>query len=386
MVRVASFNVENLFARPRALNLPTWAQGRPILEAYEEFNRRIAKAVYTASDKARLIDLLVKVDVYRRTNGTVHRNPTRTPRWAFLRANRGSFDVDREATGIEIVATGRGSWIGWLELATETVDETAIHMTARVINDVAADIVAVVEAEDRPALDRFNIELLAGRYGHCMLIDGNDPRGIDVGVMTVPAIDIVEMRSNVDVADPVSGDLLFGRDCPQFRCELASGADLWVLVNHFKSQSGGGGGPKRARQAAGVRSIVDTLIAAGATNVIVLGDLNEGNTLERTAVSQPRTAARCGRPARRCRDAARVRPRSHDRARSSRAVTATGSTTSSSRRHSPATSPAAASNVAACGAPRRTSTHPACGRSIPDLVAARHAASDHAAIYIDLDL
>ena len=175
MVRIASFNVENLFARPRALNLPTWAQGRPILEAYEEFNRRIAKAVYTASDKARLIDLLVKVDVYRRTNGTVHRNPTRNPRWAFLRANRGSFDVDREATGIEIVASGRGSWIGWLELATETVDETAIHMTARVINDVAADIVAVVEAEDRPALDRFNIDLLAGRYGHCMLIDGNDP-------------------------------------------------------------------------------------------------------------------------------------------------------------------------------------------------------------------
>ena len=68
-MRIASFNVENLFARPRALNQTTWAQGQPILQAYKEFNALIAKAVYTASDKARLIDLLVKVDVYRRSSG-----------------------------------------------------------------------------------------------------------------------------------------------------------------------------------------------------------------------------------------------------------------------------------------------------------------------------
>jgi endonuclease/exonuclease/phosphatase family metal-dependent hydrolase len=385
MVRVASFNVENLFARPRALNLPTWAQGRPILEAYEEFNRRIAKAVYTASDKARLIELLVKVDVYRRTNGIVHRNPTRNPRWAFLRANRGTFDVDRETAGIEIVASGRGSWIGWLELATETVDETAIHMTARVINDVAADIVAVVEAEDRPALDRFNTELLAGRYGHCMLIDGNDPRGIDVGLMTVPGIDIVEMRANVDVADPVSGDHLFSRDCPQFRCELASGADLWLLVNHFKSQSGGGGGPKRARQAAGVRSIVDRLIAAGATNVVVLGDLNEGNTSS-------------GQPSANLGPLLDADGPLIDVAMLPAFDTGPRPGTFQSCGHRNRldyilVSPALASRVTGGGVERRglwgTPTNvnpPSVWPVYPDLVAARHAASDHAAVYIDLDL
>lgn len=50
---------------------------------------------------------------------------------------------------------------------------------------------------------------------------------------------------------------------------------MWVLVNHFKSQSGGGG-PKRARQAQGVRSIVENLVAAGERHIVVLGDLNEG--------------------------------------------------------------------------------------------------------------
>jgi hypothetical protein len=45
-------------------------------------------------------------------------------------------------------------------------------------------------------------------------------------------------------------------------------------VNHFKSQSGGGG-PKRKRQAKAVRKIVDELVKAGA-HVVVVGDLNEG--------------------------------------------------------------------------------------------------------------
>jgi endonuclease/exonuclease/phosphatase family metal-dependent hydrolase len=50
---------------------------------------------------------------------------------------------------------------------------------------------------------------------------------------------------------------------------------MWVLVNHFKSQSGGGG-PKRARQAQGVRTIAEELAAAGERHIVVMGDLNEG--------------------------------------------------------------------------------------------------------------
>ena len=47
-----------------------------------------------------------------------------------------------------------------------------------------------------------------------------------------------------------------------------------MLVNHFKSQSGGGG-EKRKRQAKKVREIVNGLVQQG-KHVVVLGDLNEG--------------------------------------------------------------------------------------------------------------
>jgi endonuclease/exonuclease/phosphatase family metal-dependent hydrolase len=149
-------------------------------------------------------------------------------------------------------------------------------MTARVIQDVAADVLGVVEAENRPALDAFNQERLLDSYEHVMLIDGNDTRGIDVGIMTKSQVEIVNMRSSVDEPDPDAPfEHLFSRDCAQYQCLLGSGATVWVLPNHFKSQSRGGG-DKRRRQAEGVRKIVDDLVADGETNIVVMGDLNEG--------------------------------------------------------------------------------------------------------------
>ena len=79
-VRFASFNVENLFARPRAFNQATWAEGRPILEAFAAFNTLIELPAYSAADKARMIQLLVQLDIYRVTNGIVRRHRTPTPK------------------------------------------------------------------------------------------------------------------------------------------------------------------------------------------------------------------------------------------------------------------------------------------------------------------
>jgi hypothetical protein len=42
-VRFATFNVENLFARPKAFNLTTRAKRQPVLDAFAEFNALIAR-------------------------------------------------------------------------------------------------------------------------------------------------------------------------------------------------------------------------------------------------------------------------------------------------------------------------------------------------------
>lgn len=139
------------FARPKAFNLDTWGEGKPILDAYAEFNSLIALADYTKAVKDRLIELLLRVEVYRTdAAGVIHRNRVTDPEWAWLRANRGTFDIDHEATGIEIVANNRSDWIGWLELAKETINELTVEITARVIDDVAADVICVVRPRTDP--------------------------------------------------------------------------------------------------------------------------------------------------------------------------------------------------------------------------------------------
>jgi hypothetical protein len=249
-VRFASFNVENLFARQRAFNQATWAAGQPILDAYAEFNSLIALATYTPADKARMIQLLVPGRVPG-TRGGRATEPDADPSMGVApsqprivrRRTRRDGNRDRRRRPRRFDRLGR--------TRHRAGDEISTRMTARVIRDVSADVLGVVEAEDRPSLDRFNDELLTDRYGHVMLIDGNDTRGIDVGIMTTTQVEIIAMRSNVDVPDPTSaGEHLFSRDCAEYLCLLPTGVGVWVLLNHFKSQSGGGGA-KRSRQAQG---------------------------------------------------------------------------------------------------------------------------------------
>ena len=185
-MRLASFNVENLFERAKVLNNATWEEGRPQLAAFERFNRTAQRRYYRKVDKRQMLADLETLRVLTRASsgGRLIRQPNLAAQLAILRENRGDFLVERRRTGVEIVATGRADWIGWLELVVEPVDEVAIRMTAKVIQDLAAGVLAVVEAENRPSLLRFNDSMLANRYRHVMLVDGNDQRGIDVGLLT----------------------------------------------------------------------------------------------------------------------------------------------------------------------------------------------------------
>ena len=154
------------------------------------------------------------------------------------------------------------------------MDELAITHTAKVFEDVDADIIAVVEAESQIALKHFTDAGVApvrvDPPTRTSCFDGNDDRGIDVGLMTKPTHSILAVHPHVDDRD-AAGRLVFGRDCPEYTVQLASGTRIVVLVNHFKSEGHGrqsDNDAKRHQQATRVVEIYDALRTRGEENVV----------------------------------------------------------------------------------------------------------------------
>ena len=59
VVRIASFNVENLFDRARLLAADDWSTHRTLLDTYAKLTRTLQRAAYSATDKANIVKWLV---------------------------------------------------------------------------------------------------------------------------------------------------------------------------------------------------------------------------------------------------------------------------------------------------------------------------------------
>lgn len=270
-MRLATFNVENMFERAKSMNLDTWADGKVALEDFKRLNELIQEDQYSDDIKSELLAIM------KRQRGLLTQG---TSKYIQLLDVRGKFLYRPKDKPVEIAAGGRGDWIGWFELIKEPVKQTATENTARVIGLLNADVLSVIEAENRVGLKRFNEDVLpkvgSQPFGHVMLIDGNDDRGIDVGIMLKEEYRIVRMLSHVDEKDDEG--TIFSRDCAEYEIKTPQGNTLLLLVNHFKSK--GYGKPaesaaKRLRQAKRVRAIYDERINDGYDHVAVIGDLNE---------------------------------------------------------------------------------------------------------------
>jgi hypothetical protein len=57
-MRLATFNVENMFERPIIMNLPTWADGKAVLEDFSRLNDLIQKEEYSPDDKEEMLKIM----------------------------------------------------------------------------------------------------------------------------------------------------------------------------------------------------------------------------------------------------------------------------------------------------------------------------------------
>lgn len=106
-------------------------------------------------------------------------------------------------------------------------------LTAKAILATDADVIALVEVEGMDTLKAFNTAFLSkAGYRYQMCVDGNDPRCIDVAVLSRHPFGAI--RSHQFRPARKKGSRVFSRDCLEIEIEVGK-SRLPLFVNHFKS-------------------------------------------------------------------------------------------------------------------------------------------------------
>jgi endonuclease/exonuclease/phosphatase family metal-dependent hydrolase len=169
------------------------------------------------------------------------------------------------------------------DLRFRLADPASKQLTAALMQRTDADVFALQEVEDLDTLKAFRDRYLGGReaYPHALVIDGNDPRRIDVGVLSrFPIVHARTWQHLWNEDGPV-----FDRDCLEVDVESPTLGRVTIYVNHFKSMRAprGAQGPgrrltrdRRVAQARRVRQLVEARFDEPSTaRFVVAGDLND---------------------------------------------------------------------------------------------------------------
>jgi endonuclease/exonuclease/phosphatase family metal-dependent hydrolase len=155
----------------------------------------------------------------------------------------------------------------------EFIFEKERVLTAKAIKDTKADIIALQEVENLDTLKSFQSRFLK-LYPYQYLIDGNDPRFIDVSVLS--KYEIKNLKTHQ--FDKSGSSKIFSRDCLEIDLDF-KGAPLVLFINHFKSMLGGREQTmaRRKKQSERVVQIIKDRFGSkpGTENFVVMGDLND---------------------------------------------------------------------------------------------------------------
>ena len=168
--------------------------------------------------------------------------------------------------------------------AAADLDAQDRRLTARLLAEADADVVALQEVFDQETLDHFHDQVLlvegVRAYPHRICLPGNDGRGLDVALMSRLPIDRAASHAAVTAADLDLDPLPGHADQPIFRrdCLEADIAGLTFFVCHFKAPhpDAEAARPVRRLEALAVRRLVERRFPAPEReHWIILGDLNE---------------------------------------------------------------------------------------------------------------
>lgn len=265
-MKIASFNIENLFHRDNALlesntseNLKCWIT---------EFHLLIAQPLRGENQLARLRELAFLLGFS---------NTVKEP-YLVMRRKGGQHYIKPLGLAREERATAKLGWNGWVALHNSPVDGKAVRNKIRIVADANADILVLQEVEDRPALTEFNA-LLKKRhkidYDQILFLEGTDAHGRGMAILTRNGYIVESVASHAHVNHEPSR-ALFERECPLHEIRTPDGERLVLVNTHFDAPSDQEDyHGLRKRQAEFVADLYRTHIKKGNELVLICGTLND---------------------------------------------------------------------------------------------------------------
>ncbi len=266
-MKIATFNIQNLFHRDKALvNIQA---GNAVIKWLNEMDHLMRKHTKTANDLDRIKDLSFLLGFEKISRKS----------YAVMRRRGGELFFRGCHSSVEIKANSLTDWNGWVALQTIPVDPVATQNKARVIVEVNADVLLLQEVEDRNSLLEFNNQFLPEfngvPYRELLVLQGNDGRGQEMGMLTKNGFQIQEIRTYGNELDD-NGKLIFDKNLMKYEILTPLQNRIFLLSVHLQEQ----GKDKencdvlRFRQAQRVAEIYRQLRSQGQEYVIVVGTLN----------------------------------------------------------------------------------------------------------------
>lgn len=264
IMKIASFNIENIFHRDSSLVKRTLNESINLW--VEEFEQLMCKSPRGGKEITRMRELSFLLGFHK----------SAFEPFVVMRRKAGALYLRKKNFQQEARAVSKNGWNGWVKVNSEPIYEEATQNKARVISEINPDILLLQEVEDRQSLLDFNRHYLPEgvRFSEILMMAGNDAEGRELAIMTKEGYEIIGARSHANTM--YNGNRLFDKDLQEYEIKSPGENRVSILLVHLidTSEDNEAEDEIRKQQARKIAEIYDRLLKEH-KQVLVAGTFNK---------------------------------------------------------------------------------------------------------------
>lgn len=261
-MKIATFNVQNLFHRDRSLIQKT--TGKCVSDWITEFDSLLKKEKSSSNtDRLKELSFLLGFD-------KTFQNP-----YVVMRKKAGELYLKGMNCSKELKSGELTDWNGWIKVQTMPIDPEATNHKAMVISEIDPDILVLQEVEDKQSLDEFNNSILpkfnCDPFSECVLTPNSEGKGREQALLLKNGYQLESIKIHtIDDSGSATHELL------EYEIQSPKGQSIHLLLayfyeNKFDKEKAF---EIRKNQAYQVSVIYKMLQMQGKINIVVAGTLN----------------------------------------------------------------------------------------------------------------